>query len=202
MPIHLEQGARDTIAFVFSCPGRHEQAGGQPAAGPTGSNLEDALRSMRGYGYGTIENVEGDDWTRENVLITNAWPCVEFNGQTGRSQPRTQEVLSEGNLSRLAEEIGAVREVIVCCGKNAKKAVSSVRDRTRLRDGVRVVFLPHLSNRALNGWIPNRRLPESIVQGAGSAKAKSRLQRRERVRRWASCLHHQISTVPDRNPTV
>ena len=182
MPIHLECGVRNAIAFVFSCPGQKEQQKCRPAAGPTGDNLEEVLRVMGGYCYDDTENLECDDWSRENIWITNAWPCVEYNELTGRSEPTNHEILATKNISRLANELGKIKNVIVCCGQKAQKAVNCLRKEGKLHHAVIVVPLCHLGNQALNKWIPKCKLSETTCQ-------KRRLQR---LNRWACCLYNHI----------
>lgn len=201
MPVHLECGARNAIAFVLSCPGSQEQSRGHPAAGPTGRNLEDVLCFMRGNSYDGIDGIVSDDWTRENILITNAWSHVESDAQTGRSEADIPEVLVEHNVRRLGGELNAIRKLIVCCGTRASEVVRQLRDRGCLADGVSVLSLGHLSNRALNTWIPNRDLPGRILRGAVGRRAQGRRRRRERIRRWASCLYRQVSAVMGRDTT-
>lgn len=185
MPTHLESGARKAIAFVFSCPGRREQEQGRPAAGQTGDNLQDALMYMREFCYDFIENIGCDDWARDNILITNAWCCVEFRAQTERSEASTLDIRSEGNVNRLAGELCATKSIIVCCGKKARDAVERVE--AQLSDGVIIACLPHLGNQALNNWIRNNDLPD--MQGGSCAR------RQERIRRWARCLYRQVRTA-------
>ena len=202
VPVHLEYGARNAIAFVFSCPGREEQSAGCPAAGQTGRNLEDALCFMRGYNYDGIDNVASDDWTRGNILITNAWPRVEFQTQTGRSEASAREVLCENNVQRLAGELGAITEVIVCCGARARAVVCRLYDRGLLADGVRIASLCHLSNQALNGRVRNCELPASTLPGVVGLEALSSRRRRERIRRWVVCLWGQVTAASACNATT
>lgn len=185
MPIHLECGARDKIAFVFSCPGQMEQEACRPAAGQTGNNLEEVLRVMRrDYSYDDAENLECDDWTRENIWITNAWPCVEYKECTERSEATIPEIRRTENILRLANELGVIENVIVCCGDRAQTAVCCLHSRGNLRCTVKVAPLCHLANRALNNWIPDSELNELM---------SSEEKRLERLRRWAECLYNQIT---------
>ena len=182
MPIHLSCGARNAIAFVFSCPGQREQEEHRPAAGSTGRNLEEVLRIIRGYNYG-VSSLEHNDWTRENIWITNAWSRVEYSNCTGRREATIREILCDDNIERLANELKDIEHIIVCCGYRAKRAVSCLRDKGNLRCTVRIISLRHLSNQALNRWIKNCELDQDEPQ-----------QRRlERLRRWARCLYGEIT---------
>ena len=203
MSIHLERGAKNAVAFVFSCPGQKEQQRGRPAAGPTGKNLKEVLCVMRGYSYDDTENLECGDWTRENIWITNAWSRVEYEGLTGRSEATIPEILETENISRLAIELGVIENVIVCCGDKAQMAVCCLYSRESLQNTVSIVSLRHLGGRALNGWIPNRNLPAHMQNplGANDAEIKRlrRIRRRERLRRWADFLYREI-TAEQNNP--
>lgn len=183
MPIHLQRGARDSIAFVFSCPGRREREERKPAAGDTGTNLEGVLCFMRQRNCG-LGNLNADDWTRENIWITNAWPRIEYPARTGRRQARVSEVLCTENITRLAGELCNINNIIVCCGIRAQRAVGCLGNQGRLHCAVRIIPLCHLGNQALNGWIPNSGLNQLRT---------SRERRLERLRRWAHCLYNQIA---------
>ena len=184
MPVHLECGASNAIAFVFSCPGRKEQEECRPAAGQTGNNLEEVLRVMRRYSYDDTEDLECNDWTRENIWITNAWRCVEYKKLTGRREASVREILCETNVARLANELGIIERVIICCGKRAETVVGRLRDQGKLQNTVRIIPLRHLGNQALNSWIPDSKLNQS------SASEERRLQR---LRIWAECLYNKIA---------
>ena len=194
MPIHLECGVRNAIAFVFSCPGQTEEQQGRPAAGQTGDNLEEVLSVMRRYSYDDTENLECDDWIRGNIWITNAWDCVEYESLTGRSEASIPEILETENILRLAYELGAIENVIVCCGDKAQMAVCCLHNQGTLCDTVEIVSLCHLGNQALNGWIKNADLP-GCLQGANNSGER----RLERLRRWADCLYREI-TAEQNNP--
>ena len=203
MPIHLERGAKNAVAFVFSCPGQKEQEKRKPAAGPTGDNLEEVLCVMRSYSYDGTENLKCDDWTRENIWITNAWSRVEYEGHTGRSEATIPEILETENLLRLANELRVIENVIVCCGDKAQMAVCCLYSRGCLQNTESIVCLRHLGGQALNTWIPNRRLPPHMQnpRNANDAVKKRlrRIRRRERLRRWAGCLYREI-TAEQNNP--
>ena len=185
MPPHLERGARDAVAFVFSCPGEVEQDQGRPAAGKTGDNLAEVLSLMAHRSYvGT--DLECEDWTRDNVWITNAWSDVEYVGLTGRTEATTSEVLSTENVSRLANELSVIEKVIVCSGTRAQEAVSALNDQGRLIRTATIVPLCHLGGLGINKWISTRELEEE-----GFATGKSR--RIERLRRWSARLYLEIT---------
>lgn len=179
MPIHLERGARNKIAFVFSCPGQREQCEGRPAAGATGDNLAEVLCLMR-QGIRRLNTLSADEWTRENVWITNAWPCVEFRGLTCRTEASIREVLQQTNVSRLENELRVVQNLIVCCGRRAQRAVDRLQG---LQRSVRIVTMRHLSTQSLNRWLKNTDLPENI-QGDNDSQER----RRMRLQCWADKL--------------
>lgn len=185
MSPHLEQGERNAVAFVFSCPGEKERTEGRPAAGNTGDNLAEVLNFMAKEDYSNVD-LNCDDWTRDNVWITNAWSRVESKQRTGRSEATIPEVLTAENMSRLANELEAIEKVIVCCGNRAQAASFCLRSQGRLKATVTLVPLCHLGNRAINRSFKISKLEKKVL-----TKGKSR--RIERLRRWSRCLYGWIA---------
>ena len=137
---------------------------------------------MRGYNHG-VSNLEPNDWTRENIRITNAWSSVEYRKCTGRTEATIGEILCNDNIERLADDLKDIEHIIVCCGYKAQRAVSCLHARGNLQCTVRIISLRHLGNQALNNWIRNHELNQNDPH-----------QRRlERLRRWARCLYDQIT---------
>lgn len=185
MSPHLEPGARNAIAFVFSCPGEAEQSQGRPAAGQTGHHLAEVLDFMAHRSYEDTD-LECDDWTRHNIWIANAWPCVEYEALTGRSQAEIPEILETENMSRLANELRIIEKVIICSGDRAGRAVPHLFDQGRLNQTVTIVSsLCHLGLRGLNNWISEYELKRDGFTTGGERHI-------ERLRRWAECLYHAI----------
>lgn len=137
--VHLQAGRLNRVAVVFSCPGRHEEAAGHPAARGTGRNL-DILLSLLGQALGR------DDLNRENVTITNAWPRVEYRERTGRSEASEREVVSPDNVERLRRELYEVTDLVIFCGKRA----AAVAPLLRLKHRPSLVFIKHPGLRGLS----------------------------------------------------
>lgn len=165
--VHLQPGREQRVAVVFSCPGRHEEAAGHPAAGSTGRNL-DRLLALVGEGLGR------SDLCRENITITNAWPTVEYRARTGRSEATSNEVTAAGNIERLERELGEVTDFVIFCGERAK-AVSA---RLRLKHSPGFVFVRHLGLRGLS--LIRRDLDgEPIIAASRQACAGGKLDKKQ-----------------------
>lgn len=169
---HIERGTCRMAAAVFSAPGRHEQAAGRPAAAGTGANLTLLGASLAGQGVPLLAR-------RGEFTITNAWPRVEHQEATGRSEATDAEILQPDNLERLAGEVGAVTDSIFCFGDKAHLAVAELARQGRLQPDCRVVGVRHLSMRSLNQIRTDvHGLP--IVAAAGAPEA-GRANTRRRI---------------------
>ena len=187
---HLEIGSTTHVAFVFSCPGRHESEADPPgpAKGKTGDNLQE-LVDILGSNQRTYLQ-------RGNARITNAWSQVEYGtpGGTGRSEPYDSEVLDPDNLNRLKTELADIEQAVICCGKKAALAVCRLADQGCLRDGVRVALVPHLGNRGLNTVMNNRDC--NLIQPGPSGESRSQGQNRRRRIRLALVAERIRAQVP------
>lgn len=143
------------VAVVFSCPGRHEEVAGHPAARVTGRNLEILLALL-------AEALGRDDLVRENVTITNAWPKVEYRERTGRSEASEREVCAPDNVERLRRELDEVSDLVIFCGRRAR----AVAPLLRLKHRPRFVFIRHPGLRGLS-MIPIEALGETKPADAG-----------------------------------
>jgi hypothetical protein len=135
--IHHKPGIKKQVAFVFSCPGRHEEHLKRPAAKMTGKNLEiliDILNENKVF-PGKI--------TYEDITITNAWDRIEYEEKTGRSEADKKEILGEDNVNRLACELSEIEDYTICCGDRAFMAVKD------LKLTCRVIKIRHLGMRGL-----------------------------------------------------
>jgi hypothetical protein len=137
--LHIQVGKEKRVAVVFSCPGRHEEEAGYPAAKGTGRNLNLLLSLL-------AEALGRSDLTRENVTITNVWPEVEYLGKTGRSEASVKEITAPANLQRLQQELDEVTDFVIFCGDRARKAAR----RLKLRHDPKLVFVGHLGLRGLS----------------------------------------------------
>jgi hypothetical protein len=122
MPAHYQQGIQNSVAFVFSCPGRHEQEAKRPAARVTGTNLSRLLTIL-------AKRLDRTDLDRDSITIANAWDRVEYRELTGRSEATPAEVRTVENINRLQNELAHVTEFIVFCGDNARVAADELNAR-------------------------------------------------------------------------
>ena len=137
--IHHKKGIKKQVAFVFSCPGRHEENLKRPAAKMTGKNLEILMNILN------EKHLLPYKITYEDITITNAWDRVEYEEKTGRSEADKEEVLGEDNLKRLACELSDIEDYVICCGD---KAFMAVKD---LGLTCRVIKIRHPGMRGLSG---------------------------------------------------
>lgn len=138
MPIHIQTGYQNSVAIVFSCPGRHEELAGYPAAKTTGKNLEQLLLLLS-------EALNRSDLTRRNITITNAWPDVEYEAKTGRSEATEQDVMRPKNLERLQRELSNITEFVIFCGDIAKATSLKLL----LNRNPKFIYVNHLATRGL-----------------------------------------------------
>lgn len=139
---HFQPCAGASTGFVFICPGRFEASRGYPCAAGTGANLARVLVELNAR----LPSVFASP-SRQEYVITNSWPTVEYPAMTGRSVPTEAEVLQADNLARLRAEIGHL-DFVVACGAQAQAAVRALVQRGELR--ARVSFGRHLSQRSVN----------------------------------------------------
>ncbi|HWI51812.1 MAG TPA: hypothetical protein VNT01_06710 [Symbiobacteriaceae bacterium] len=170
-PCHIERGTDHRAAAVFSAPGRHEEAAGRPAAAGTGKHL--AL-------LGAVLSEQGMDLLaqRGEFTITNAWPRVQYDEATGRSEATDAEILQPDNLDRLAGEIGDITDCIFCFGDKAYIAISALAGQGRLQPGCRVVRVRHLSMRSLNQIRVDQHGAPIVAAGGNPERGRANTRRR------------------------
>lgn len=193
--VHLEVGHTTKVAFVLSCPGRHEAQASPPgpAKGKTGCNLDELVALLD-------RDQKRAFLRRGNARITNAWARVEYGGcgGTGRAEPNDSEVLDPMNLKRLATELADIEEAIICSGRKATLAVCRLAAEGCLRAEVRVAIVPHLGNRGLNSIMKSRDCDR--VQRGPAGEARRRGQERRRKIRLALVAERIRAQVPQLNP--
>lgn len=143
-------------AFVFSVPGKCEEANGKPVSGLTGENLKVALHHLQRE----RPDIFGTD-DRYRYRITNAyWKSIFARQDNGRTEATQKQVHGESNLSRLLQELGDC-SLVVLCGVKAQSVGDYLRG--RLPD-LHQIKVPHIGLRGLqtfndeNIWaIPNAR---------------------------------------------
>lgn len=132
------------VAFVFSCPGRHEEEAKRPAAKATGNNLAVLLEILN------ESNALNYALEREKITIANAWAKVEYRSATQRTEATSEEVLQAENINRLANELAHVSEYIICCGEKAKIAVCAANSTKLINKNCKLIFVNHIGNSGLN----------------------------------------------------
>lgn len=143
MQPHFSKGRKDSLAFVFSCPGSVEALAGHPAAGTTGRNLEKLLE--------LLADRKGEKATlRIDVTIANAWDKVESSKSTGRSEATDAQIVLSGNVQRLAAELAHVTDCIVFFGDKAEIAARELKEGNLLLKRPSFAFAGHLGSRGLN----------------------------------------------------
>lgn len=139
---HYWRGDGNSLAVVLSCPGREEMEQGFPAASTiansTGANLNRLLEIL-------ATRLNRPEITRNNVTITNAWPYVEFQNQTGRTEAKISEIKQQWNIDRLFHQLSGIKEVVIACGVRAQVVC-------RRLNGLdaKIIEIPHLGARGLN----------------------------------------------------
>lgn len=188
--VHLQVGKERKVAVVFSCPGRHEELAGYPAAHSTGRNL-DLLLSL------LARELSRDDLTRGNITITNAWSRVEYRSKTGRSEATLQEVEGTDNVKRLQQELEEVSDFIIFCGARAKAAARHLQ----LRHKPRLVFIRHPGLRGLSLMATDLRgepiLAAELQVSRGSKEARRSIQAENTRRRLAVLVHSILKQLRD-----
>lgn len=142
MSCHISKGKKKNVAFVFSCPGRHEKDAGHPAAGTTGKNLCKLLDRLN-------TSLDRKDLSRKEITITNAWDKVKYKDCTGRTEATDGDIRSHGNIARLKDELKDINEFIVCSGNKSKTAIAAI-DRCNFSKNVKILYIEHLGTRGIN----------------------------------------------------
>jgi len=164
-----EPGIDPTVAYVFSCPGRHELEAGHPAAAGTGRHLDMLIAYLTDWGLTEFR-------PRQQVLVTNAWPGVEYKRHDGLhedTQAYCGEVLEDWNINRLARELQGVTSRVVCFGDRAAIAIQRLREKGLLK--IPFTLARHLSASDLNGHIA------MDLDGTPAKKSGARLRQIEVV---------------------
>ena len=196
MPPHFSKGSETDIAFVLSCPGRHEEAAEYPAAGSTGKNLERLLKILG-------PRLGFPDLIRAHVTIANAWCRIEYKQKTQRSEASKEEVMLDTNIDRLADELQHVKMLIVFCGRNAQLTSQKLRLLNRLSESVQMASICHLGFQGLNK-IKCDISSQSIVKASeqrrcGCQKSKKVIQQENTDRRLKVVVERLLqSCVPMR----
>lgn len=202
MAVHYEKGLKNSVAFVFSCPGRHEKAAEYPAAKVTGTNLEKLLQILS-------KMLDRDNLSRGNITIANAWECVEYEKLTNRSEATNMEIRTSSNIYRLGRELAHVAEFIVFCGAKAKVASEELVRTDLLPNNPCFLFLEHLGTRGLLSISEdrdgNRIVSAEKQMAAGRKAAKHKIEYENTEKRLevvAKSLIDQLNRVTPKGSAV
>jgi hypothetical protein len=136
---HLQLIKNAKIAIVLSCPGKNEQEAGAPATGQTGKNLERLFGAIRSI-------MEDENFVRKQTTITNAWPQVEYEALTGRSEALNAEITQEQNLMRLFKEIEP-SSIVIASSLKAHLAIRNLESKLHKH---KIMLIPHLGMKGIN----------------------------------------------------
>jgi hypothetical protein len=186
--VHLQVGQENRVAVVFSCPGRHEEVAGCPAARATGRNLE-LLLSLLGEALGR------SDLGREMITITNAWPEVEYPARTGRTEATAKEITAPDNIERLRNELQDVTDFIIFCGDRAK----AVAKELKLPHNPKLVYIRHPGLRGLS-TINTDRCGGRIVAAARKSREMGSRNTARRLEVLVQQILYQLREPPGRDP--
>lgn len=133
---------------------------------------------------------------RGKINITNAWSKVEWKGGrkkngsagTGRTEATDREIESAPNIERFADELKEITDLIVCCGKKAKRAVDVIPPE---KLGAKICSIPHLGNQSLNSSITKCPEGRKLKELGHLSPGEKRMLRIEAV---AEHLNRQIES--------
>lgn len=147
--------------IILSAPGQEEEKAGRPAAGQTGTTLQEAIEFWHNALPNEFPSKKLDDYT-----IVNAVEDVHYKAKTGRTEGTDKEVCDTNNMRRI-NAIIADAEYVVALGYKAQLAVSGSVFKGKTYSG------KHPSMNALNTkYSSQKRTP----QERGS----------DRIRQWAN----------------
>jgi len=184
---HCNQGNREDVAFIFSCPGEKECCLKRPVVGETGKNLDELIERLIESGVVTCKEnhiASCNKICRYDFRITNSWKNVESFKQTGRSEAKIKEVKGDENLERLFGDLEGI-EInckIFCFGKKAKIAIKELSKKESFKEGdYKIIYLPHLGLQSIN---------QIKVEGKNSKERK-----KSRISKIVECAKHQIEDI-------
>lgn len=182
---YFNKGEDNTsVAFVFSCPGKKEEAEKRPVSGKTGENLEILLHILSEDKHVKAYFPWND---RYKYRITNANTNIYFMKKNSKTEPNDKEVVAEENIKRLKCELKGF-SIIIAFGLKSqiacKKAVISYKKKPK------VINVYHLSYSGIN-HIP--------INKEDFPKAKDRTD--ERLRIIAEAIKDKINNQKFKNPS-
>ena len=112
-----DDGSIKTI-IVLSAPGQEEEKAGRPAAGQTGTTLQEAIE----FWHNALPN-EFPSKNLNDYTIVNAVEDIHYKAKTGRTEGTDKEVCDTDNIRRI-NAIIADAEYVVALGYKAQLTVS------------------------------------------------------------------------------
>ena len=151
----------NTVAFIFSAPGRMEEGSGRPVTGDTGSNMDQILQNLNQLDPLTFPSND-----RYDYLITNSSHRVLYaKKDNGQTEDKIKYVTAPKNIERVLKEIGGC-SIVILCGKRAQKLQKYI-------EGKKVIVTFHFGNKGLRNHYPNRH-QEMIGLDSKGREAKRR----------------------------
>jgi hypothetical protein len=155
--------------IVLSAPGQEEEKAGRPAAGQTGTTLQEAIEFWHNALPTEFPSKNLDDYT-----IVNAVEDVHYKAKTGRTEGTDTEVCDTDNMKRI-NAIIADTQYVVALGYKAQLAVSGSIFNGKIYSG------KHPSMNALNTQYSSQKLTPNE---RGS----------DRIRQWATDVLDSLET--------
>lgn len=140
---YFQNGEKNKVALIFSCPGNKELKQNLPVSGMTGKNLDKLLVYLKEKKIFTEYKNKGE------FRITNAWNQIESKSETKRTEATFKNIRdNKENLNRLYFDIFDITDCIICFGKKAEFAIKELEKEARKLP--KVIFVRHLSLQSLN----------------------------------------------------
>ena len=155
--------------IVLSAPGQEEEKAGRPAAGQTGTTLQEAIEFWHNALPNEFPSKNLDDYT-----IVNTVEDVHYKAKTGRTEGTDTEVCDTDNMKRI-NAIIADAQYVVALGYKAQLAVSGSIFKGKTYSG------KHPSMNALNTQY-------------SSQKQTPQERSTDRIKQWASDVLASLET--------
>lgn len=145
MATHYWEGdSRNTVAFVFSTPGRFEGEQGRPVSGDTGANMDAILSELNVLCPDLFPELD-----RYYYRITNASrKVIHAAKDNGKTEDSNRNIIEKQNIKRVLKEINDC-SVVILCGKKAQKLSEAIQGKV-------VVPSCHFGNKGLRNQYPNQ----------------------------------------------
>jgi len=138
----VEGNSDNSVAFIFSCPGRFEFEKQTLVSGPTGTNLVQLLMLLNKERPDAFKYTEKSDYR-----ITNASNIVHCKEKENGSEPSCSEIKDTKNINRLFDDIRGYN-IIIAFGKKACYATRQVSHKFEFAE-CKMILVHHLGNQGL-----------------------------------------------------